>query len=76
MTISDLSCKDNTHFVCCGESNGEGVVNSWILNDEKKWEAKEIYRQKEKLEKIKFNEEHTCMAAIDEEGNEHVILEN
>ena len=76
MTISDLSCKDNTHFVCCGESNGEGVVNSWILNDEKKWEAKEIYRQKEKLEKIKFNEEHTCIAAIDEEGNEHVILEN
>ena len=74
--LSDLSCKDNTHFVCCGESNGEGVVNSWILNDEKKWEAKEIYRQKEKLEKIKFNEEHTCIAVIDEEGNEHIILEN
>ncbi len=41
----------------------------------KKWEAKEIYRQKEKLEKIKFNEEHTCIATIDEEGNEHIILE-
>ena len=60
MVISDLSCKDNTHFVCCGESNGEGVVNYWTLNDEKKWEAKEIYKQKEKLEKIKFNEEHTA----------------
>ena len=75
MSISDLSCKDNTHFVCCGESNGEGVINYWKLNEEKKWEAKEIYRQKEKLEKIKFNEEHTCIATIDEEGNEHIILE-
>ena len=76
MTICDLSCKDNSHFVCCGESNGEGVVNYWTLNEEKKWEVKEIYRQKEKLEKIKFNEEHTCIAVIDEEGQEHIILEN
>ena len=76
MVISDLSCKDNTHFVCCGESNGEGVVNYWTLNDEKKWEAKEIYKQKEKLEKIKFNEEHTCIVVVDEEGQEHIILEN
>ena len=76
MSIEDLSCKDSTHFACCGESNGEGVVNYWTLNDEKKWEVKEIYRQKEKLEKIKFNEEHTCIAVIDEEGNEHIILEN
>ena len=75
MSISDLSCKDSTHFVCCGESNGEGVINYWKLNEEKKWEPKEIYRQKEKLEKIKFNEEHTCIATIDEEGNEHIILE-
>ena len=76
MVISDLSCKDNTHFVCCGESNGEGVVNYWTLNDEKKWEAKEIYKQKEKLEKIKFNEEHTCIVVVDEEGQEHIMLEN
>ena len=76
MTINDLSCKDNTHFVCCGESNGEGVVNYWTLNDEKKWEAKEIYKQKENLEKIKFNEEHTCIVVVDEEGQEHIILEN
>ena len=76
MTISDLSCKDSTHFVCCGESNGEGVVNYWTLNDEKKWEAKEIYKQKENLEKIKFNEEHTCIVVVDEEGQEHIILEN
>lgn len=76
MTICDLSCKDNSHFVCCGESNGEGVVIYWTLNEEKKWEVKEIYRQKEKLEKIKFNEEHTCIAVIDEEGQEHIILEN
>jgi protein transport protein SEC13 len=76
MVISDLSCKDNTHFVCCGDSNGEGVVNYWTLNDEKKWEAKEIYKQKEKLEKIKFNEEHTCIVVVDEEGQEHIILEN
>ena len=76
MSIADISCKDSTHFVCCGESNGEGVVNYWMFNEEKKWEAKEIYRQKEKLESIKFNEEHTCIATIDEEGNEHIILEN
>ena len=76
MTISDLSCKDSTHFVCCGESNGEGVVNYWTLNDEKKWEAKEIYKQKENLEKITFNEEHTCIVVVDEEGQEHIILEN
>ena len=76
MTICDLSCKDSTHFACCGESDGEGVVNYWVLNDEKKWEAKEIYKQKEKLEKIKFNEEHTCIVVVDEEGQEHIILEN
>ena len=66
MTICDLSCKDSTHFACCGESDGEGVVNYWVLNDEKKWEAKEIYKQKEKLEKIKFNEEHTCIVVVDD----------
>ena len=59
-----------------GESNGEGVVNYWTLNDEKKWEAKEIYKQKENLEKIKFNEEHTCMAVIDQKGEENIIFES
>ena len=42
----------------------------------KKWEAKEIYKQKENLEKIKFNEEPTCIVVVDEEGQEHIILEN
>ena len=45
MIIYDLSCKDNSHFACCGETDGEGVVNYWMLNDEKKWESKELYRQ-------------------------------
>jgi WD40 repeat protein len=76
MIISDLSCKDNSHFACCGETDGEGVVNYWMLNDEKKWESKELYRQTKKLEKIKFNEEHTCIAIIDEEGQENIIFEN
>ena len=52
MTICDLSCKDSTHFACCGESDGEGVVNYWVLNDEKKWEAKEIYKQKDQIIKV------------------------
>ena len=75
MSTYDLSCKDDKHFVCCGESNGEGVVNYWILK-EGKWEVKEICRSKEKFEKIKFNEEHTCIVVVDEEGQEHIILEN
>lgn len=75
MSTFDLSCKDNRHFVCCGESNGEGVVNYWTLNDEK-WEVKEICRSKEQFEKIKFNEEHTCIAVIDKHGEENIIFES
>jgi protein transport protein SEC13 len=75
MSTYDLSCKDDKHFVCCGESNGEGVVNYWILK-EGKWEVKEICRSKEKFEKIKFNEEHTCMAVIDQKGEENIIFES
>ena len=72
----DLSCKDNKHFVCCGYSGDEGIVNYYVLNDENKWEVNEIYKQNGKLEKIRFNEEHTCIAVIDESGKESVIMEN
>ena len=72
----DLSFKDNKHFVCCGYSGDEGIVNYYILNDENKWKVKEIYKQNGKLEKIKFNEEHTCIAVIDEIGKESIIMEN
>ena len=51
-----------------------------IMNDQlditKKWESKELYRQTKKLEKIKFNEEHTCIVVLDEKGKEHLILGN
>ena len=76
MLTKDLSCKDNKHFVCCGSSEDEGVVNYYTLNDENKWDINEIYRQNGKLEKIRFNEEHTCIAIIDENGKESLILEN
>ena len=72
----DLSCKDNKHFVCCGYSGDEGIVNYYVLNDENKWEVNEIYKQNGKLEKIRFNEEHTCVAVIDENGKESLIMEN
>ena len=72
----DLSCKDNKHFACCGYSGDEGVVNYYILNEENKWEINEIYKQNGKLEKIRFNEEHTCIAVIDENGKENIIMEN
>ena len=76
MLTKDLSCKDNKHFVCCGSSEDEGVVNYYTLNEENKWDINEIYRQKGQLEKIRFNEEHTCLAIIDENGKESLILEN
>jgi protein transport protein SEC13 len=76
MSTTDLSCKDNKHFACCGSSDNEGIVNYYILNEENKWKLNEIYRQKGKLEKIRFNEEHTCMAIIDENGKESIIMEN
>ena len=72
----DLSCKDNKHFVCCGYSGDEGIVNYYVLNDENKWEVNEMYKQNGKLEKIRFNEEHTCIAVIDESGKESIIMEN
>ena len=72
----DLSCKDNKHFVCCGYSGDEGIVNYYVLNDENKWEVNEIYKQNGKLEKIRFNEEHTCIAIIDENGKESLIMGN
>ena len=76
MSTKDLSCEDNKHFVCCGSSEDEGVVNYYILNEEKKWDVNEIYKQKGKLEKIRFNDEHTCIAIIDENGKESLIVEN
>ena len=76
MTTKDLSCKDNKHFVCCGAFGDDGVVNYYILNEENKWEIKKIYENKGKLEKIRFNEEHTCIAIIDEDGNESIIMES
>ena len=76
ISTMDLSCKDNKHFVCCGYSGDEGVINYYILNEEKKWEINEIYKQNGKLEKIRFNEEHTCIAVIDENGKENIIKEN
>jgi protein transport protein SEC13 len=76
ISTKDLSCKDNKHFVCCGNSEDEGVVNYYILNDENKWELNEIYKQNGKLEKIRFNEEHTCIAVINENGKENLIIES
>ena len=76
MSTKDLSCKDNKHFVCCGSSEDEGLVNYYTLNEENKWDVNEIYKQKGKLEKIRFNEEHTCVAVIDENGKESLIMEN
>ena len=76
MLTKDLSCKDNKHFVCCGSSEDEGVVNYYTLNEENKWDINEIYRQKGQLEKIRFNEEHTCLAIIDENGKESLIMGN
>ena len=63
MSTYDLSCKDDKHFVCCGESNGEGVVNYWILK-EGKWEVKEICRSKEKFEKIKAKYKNSSIISI------------
>jgi len=76
MTTKDLSCKDNKHFVCCGSYGENGIVNYYFLNEENIWENKNIYEKKGKLEKIRFNEEHTCIAVIDEKGNESIIFEN
>jgi protein transport protein SEC13 len=76
MNTKDLSCKDSKHFVCCGYLGDEGVINYYILDEENKWEIKKIYENKGKLEKIRFNEEHTCMAIIDENGKESVIMES
>ena len=76
MLTKDLSCKDKKHFACCGSSEDEGLVNYYTLNDENKWDINEIYRQNGKLEKIRFNEEHTCIAIIDENGKESLIMEN
>lgn len=76
MSTKDLSCKDNKHFVCCGSSEDEGVINYYVLNEDNKWDVNEVYKQNEKLEKIRFNEEHTCIAIINEEGKESIIMEN
>jgi len=76
INIKDLSCKDSTHFVICGASEGEGVANYWILNDKNEWEAHEIYRNEFNLEKIRFNEEHTCIVIVDEKGKEILLKEN
>ena len=76
MSTMDLSCKDNKHFVCCGYSGNEGIVYLWELNEENKWESREIYRKDEKFEKVRYNEEHTCIAVINENGEENVIMES
>ena len=76
ISTKDISVKDSKHFVCCGESGDEGIVNYWILNDENKWEPHEIRRHETKIEKIRFNEEHTCIAFVDIEGKENLIMEN
>ena len=52
MTICDLSCKDSTHFACCGESDGEGVVNYWVLNDEKNGKRKKYINRKKNWKKL------------------------
>ena len=52
------------------------MVIYYFLNDENKWEIKKKYENKGKLEKIRFNEEHTCIAIIDEDGKESIILES
>ena len=72
----DVSCKDNKHFVSCGE---DGVAYYWIFNDEqKKWVPNKIFSSPEnnKLEKIRFNEEFTSIAILDENGKEYLITEN
>lgn len=76
MSTMDLSCKDNKHFVCCGYSGNEGIIYLWELNEENKWESREIYRKDEKLEKVRYNEEHTCIAVINENGEEILIMES
>ena len=76
MTTKDLSCKDNKHFVCCGSFGDEGVVNYYFLNDEKELKKKKIHGNERKLEKIRFNEEHTCIAIIDEDGKESILMES
>ena len=44
--------------------------------EDNKWDVNEVYKQNGKLEKIRFNEEHTCIAIINEEGKESIIMEN
>lgn len=75
-TTKDISVKDNKHFVCCGDTGEIGIVNYWILNEENNWERHEIYNDKGKVEKVKFNEEHTCIALIMSDGKEQLIMEN
>ena len=76
MSTMDLSCKDNKHLVCCGYSGNEGIIYLWELNEENKWESREIYRKDEKFEKVRYNEEHTCIAVINENGEENIIMES
>ena len=77
MCVLDISCRDDKHFACCGYSGNEGMAYLWELNEENnKWESKEIYEKTGKLEKIRFNEEHTCIVVINENGEESIILES
>lgn len=72
----DISCKDNKHFVSCGE---DGVAYYWIFNEEeKKWVPNKFFGTEEnyKLEKIRFNEEYTAIAIVDENGKEYLVTEN
>ena len=52
------------------------MVIYYVLNDENKWEINEIYKKNGKLEKNIFNEEHTCIAVINETGKESIIMGN
>ena len=50
-----------------------------MFNDEsKKWVPNKIFSSPEnnKLEKIRFNEEFTSIAILDENGKEYLITEN
>ena len=77
MIITDISCRDNKHFACCGYSGCDGMAYFWEFNEENnKWDSKEIYEKTGKLEKIRFNEEHTSIVVINEEGEESIILES
>ena len=76
LTIKDLSCKDDKHFVCCGSNEGESLILYWILNEKNIWEAHEIYRNEGNLEKIRFNEEHTCIVVVDDKGKEILLKED